>query len=137
MRRTLGEEHSPEKAKENITTPNGEEEEASEEETVEKGAKGRAHQYARTPDLEKKENAERAPSSNPNYTAPASELSLQTNNNDDNDITEGIEVLEDKEQHQASTSNIKRAFHTVASVLWPKSTTGHFLDKMKIKTRKP
>ena len=97
---------------------------------------------------------ERATDSKHNHKAPATENSLQTNHNDTKDIPEGIEVREDKEQHQPSTSNIRKAFQTVASALWQKATKKHenktskkklkkkkgldcFLSKIKSKTRDP
>ena len=106
---TLGEEHCPEKA----------------------------HEYDTTPDVEKEESAGRVTDGIHNHEAPTTKDSLQTDDTDNKDIAEGIEVLEDKEPHPPSTSNVRKALQTVASVLWPRSTKGHFLDQAKIKTQNP
>ena len=58
----------------------------------------------------KEHGPERAKGTEPNRMEPATENSLQTNYNDNKDILEGVEVLEDKDQHQPSTSNIRKAF---------------------------
>ena len=95
----------------------------------------RAHQYGKTPDLKKEEGVERATDSKPNHKAPTSENSLQT---DDTDNKEDIEVLKDKEQNTSNTSNIRKAFQTVASALWPRATKKHEnkISKKKLKKKK-
>ena len=94
-------------------------------------------EYDTTPDVEKEEGAGRVTDGRHNHEAQTTEDSLQTDDTDNKDIAEGIEVLEDKEPHPPSTSNVRKALQTVASVLWPRSTKGHFLDQAKIKTQNP
>ena len=130
-------EYSKPRIKEFIPALDQEDQRKKKETLGEEHCPERAHQYGTTPDLEKEESAGRATDSKPNHKAAATENSLQTNDNDNKDISEGIEVLEDKEQHQPGTSNIRKALQTVASVLWPRSTKGHFLDQAKSKNKNP
>ena len=97
----------------------------------------RAHEYNTTSDVEKEEGAGEVADGRHNHEAPKTEDSLQTDDTDNKDIAEGIEVLEDKEPHTSNTCNVRKALQTVASVLWPRSTKGHFLDQAKIKTQNP
>ena len=85
--------------------------------------------------LGKEHCPERATNTEHDHKKPAADKSLPYIDN--KDIPEGIEVMEDKKQHQPSTSNIRKALQTVASVLWPRSTKGHFLDQAKSKARDP
>ena len=111
----------------------------------------RAHQYGTTPDPKKEEGVDRATDSKPNHKATTSENSLQAN---DTDNKEDIEVLKDNERHTSNTSNIRKAFQTVASALWPRTTKknenktskkklkkkkglGLFLSKIKTKHQNP
>ena len=88
-------------------------------------------------DAEKEESSEEAMDVRHDQKAPDTANSNQIEDEKNMDIAEGIEVLEDKEPHPSNTSNIRKALQTVASVLWPKSTKGHFLDQAKIKTQNP
>ena len=56
---------------------------------------------------------------------------------DNDNVTEGIEVQENQESQSPQSSNIKQALKTMASVLWPRSTNGHFLSKTKVNHQNP
>ena len=74
----------------------------------------RAQEYNTTPDVEKEEGSGKVTDGRHNHEAPNTADSLQTDDTDNKDIVEGIEVLEDKEPHPSNTSNIKKALQTVA-----------------------
>ena len=77
---------------------------------------------------EKEESSGEATDARHDQEAPDTANSNQTEDEKNKDNTEGIEVLEDKEPHPSNTPNIKKALQTVASVLWPKYTKGHFFN---------
>ena len=97
----------------------------------------RAHEYNTTSVVEREKGEGGVTDGRHNHETPTTEDYLQTDDTDNKDIAEGIEVLEDKEPHPSSTSNVRKALQTVASVLWPRSTKGHFLDQAQSKARDP
>ena len=106
--------------------------------------------------LGKEHGPERAIITKPLHKEPVAEKPPQTNHKDNKDMVEGIEILEDKDQYQPSTSNIKRAsqteihttttnrnsnikqvFKTVLTALWPEFSDSHFLFHSKHHRRNP